>query len=345
MTRILASVFMVLVITTSLVAQGGVVKRNVNLRPTPSTAQPAIRLLKASEALTLVDPKPTAGFYHVRTAAGEDGWVWGPNVTFAPVPATVAPTAVAAASAGPVLPLPGTFAIDQPSCPPVGKHATSGGSLTAYSPTSDAGLRNMAKRHMPVGASPVTLDLLDFSALQDDINTAFANARSTKTSFAPDRQALQHLAKTAGTVSEGDLVQIAAFIMAVRPQGNESVNCAGLDGSDMHISVAAKDSTEWKGVVVEMIPQLARPGGWNAATLNKLRTLKQQVLVVGGLTYDNEHLTNGDEAHPNGTQPKRGSLWEIHPITEFYVCDTGACNPSHPNEWLTLTAWALAHGS
>jgi hypothetical protein len=332
--RLCTAGMMALPLCTPLAAQQqATVERNVNLRPTPSTAQDPKRKLLPPEPLSVLDSNPTGGYYHVLTQQNEDGWVWGLNIVFTTVPAE---------PAGPPLPAPGGFAISNASCPPVGKHKVNG-VLTKYPATSDAGLRNMAKRHSPTGAAPVTLELADFQVLQDDVSSRFGNARTSKTDFQPNRDALLNRPKSSGTISEGDLVQLAAFVLEVRSQGNESVNCAGGDGTDIHLSVGAKNATEWHGVVAEMIPQLAHPMGWDAATLRKLKTQQLQVLVIGGLTYDNEHLTNDDPAHPNGTQPKRFSLWEIHPITAFYVCEAATCNANNHQEWTTLTTWANAH--
>lgn len=61
---------------------------------------------------------------------------------------------------------------------------------------------------------------------------------------------------------------------------------------------------------------------------------------VGGLTYDNEHLVNADAKQKKPGQPARMSLWEIHPITEFLVCESGTCDPAKHSEWMTLTTWA-----
>ena len=44
----------------------------------------------------------------------------------------------------------GSFATDKKSCPPTGK-GTNG---VALKKTSDGGLRNMAKRHVPSGSTP-----------------------------------------------------------------------------------------------------------------------------------------------------------------------------------------------
>jgi hypothetical protein len=71
------------------------VARNVNLRPDQSMAYPPIRLLNPGEpAMELVEPEPLDGYYHVKTAAGEDGYVWAEavdvSVTSPPAPGALA---------------------------------------------------------------------------------------------------------------------------------------------------------------------------------------------------------------------------------------------------------------
>jgi hypothetical protein len=62
----------------TLFAQTATATRNVNLRSDPSGEYPPIRLLAPSESpLTLIDPMPGSGYDHVKTAAGEGGYVWG----------------------------------------------------------------------------------------------------------------------------------------------------------------------------------------------------------------------------------------------------------------------------
>lgn len=106
--------------------------------------------------------------------------------------------------------------------------------------------------------------------------------------------------------------------------------------------------TEFDGVVVEMIPQLDRPQGWDSSTLNRLAKRKIPVMVEGSLTYDNEHYLYDDPKHPctqANSQPKRTSLWEVHPIIKFYVCPKSSCDPSDVSDWVPLTAWAKTHPS
>jgi hypothetical protein len=323
----------------SLSAQQATVTHNVNLRPTASSAQPAIRLLLPPETLTLLEPGQTAGYYHVRTQQDESGWVWSHNVAVDTTGGRTPP----ADPAGPVLPPAGTFATDNAACPAVGTHTVSG-AAKPYADTSDAGLRNMAKRHVPAGITPVTLDVPAFVALQDDVNSRFTDAHTSKTQFHPDRQALMNRPSGHATVSEGELVQVAAYLNAVHPEKQESVNCGGTDGFDIHINIGAQHSSEWHGVVVEMIPQLGRPVGWDSTTIARVKAAGLQVLVIGGLTYDNEHLINDDSTHSKAGQPKRQTLWEIHPITALYVCEAAACDPANHAQWTPLTTWAEAHG-
>ena len=325
--------------SAGLHAQTATVTHNTNLRRTPSSSQSAIRLLVPPETLLLLEPAPTTNYYHVRTQEHDSGGVYSHNIAIdsGSTGSTEPPD-----GGGPALPPAGTFASDLASCPAVGTHVV-GGAPTPYGDTSDAGLRNMAKRHIPVGTTPVTLDLAALLALQADVNTQFVDAHSAKTQFHPDRDALKQLSVPGGTVSEGDLVQIVTRLTAVHNEKQESVNCAGADGHDIHVNVGAPDGTEWHGVVVEMIPQLGRPVGWDSATIARVAAARLSVLVVGGLTYDNEHLLNDDAAHPRAGQPKRASLWEIHPVTAFYVCDAAPCDPANHATWTSLTAWANAH--
>jgi hypothetical protein len=236
---------------------------------------------------------------------------------------------------------PGSEAGANPACLPVGSHSVNH-QMTPYDPTSDAGLRNMAKRHIPADGAMTTLTLADLEMLQQDISTAFSDATTTRTTFEPTRDALKHLATTGGHASEGDLVQLKAFVTIARAEGAESVNCGAVDGTDIHIAVGPQGGTEYQGIVAEMIPQLPRPAGWDPDTLNRLHAAQLPVLVVGGLTYDNEHLVNKDPHHPKSGQPKRMALWEIHPITEFYVCATAGatCDPAQHAQWTPLTQWA-----
>src|SRR2546429_9076621 len=77
---------------TATSGQTVTVVHNVNLRLDPSTEYPAVRLLTPSEPpLTLLEAIPQSGYYHVRTSAGEDGYVWGREVRVSAAPAAPTP--------------------------------------------------------------------------------------------------------------------------------------------------------------------------------------------------------------------------------------------------------------
>ncbi len=108
---------------------------------------------------------------------------------------------------------------------------------------------------------------------------------------------------------------------------------------DIHIPVIANlGDDECSGVVVEMIPQgRSEHANWTKENLWKIEKEKKPVLVVGPLFYDSEHLKNPNCAHLLSGQPKRMSLWEVHPVIEFYVCKAGhACDPAASGDWSPL---------
>ena len=53
-----------------------VATRNVNLRPDPSTAHTPLETLHKGDEVTLLEAAAVTGFYHVRGADGEQGWVY-----------------------------------------------------------------------------------------------------------------------------------------------------------------------------------------------------------------------------------------------------------------------------
>jgi hypothetical protein len=110
-----------------------VVTRNTNLRSTPSSVLTPIRLLLPNETLTLVTTTQVNGYYHVRTAQNEEGWVYRNRVNVVgppPPPPTCGP---------------GTEIVVHPVCPAVGLHSQNH-QLVPYPANSDGGLRNAEVR-------------------------------------------------------------------------------------------------------------------------------------------------------------------------------------------------------
>lgn len=159
-------------------------------------------------------------------------------------------------------------------------------------------------------------------------------------------------------LGEGTLVELRAYVLAAKQEGAESVNCGKTFDRlrnknayhDIHISIVeTKDLStpsdrdkekvnECHGVVVEMVPH-HRPPVWTATNVNKVRNAHLPVRITGQLFFDSSHVPcSGDT--PVRTNPKRFSLWEIHPIYKFEVC-VADCN-AH-GTWMTLENWLTQH--
>ncbi|HVG30545.1 MAG TPA: hypothetical protein VM864_12635 [Pyrinomonadaceae bacterium] len=144
-------------------------------------------------------------------------------------------------------------------------------------------------------------------------------------------------------LGEGKLVTLRAFVLIARQEGGESVNCGKNVPDqplfhDIHISlVSTADATdECSGVVAEMSPH-HRPDSWTHANVEKVSRAKLPVRVTGQLYFDSSHFPcSGGQGAGEGN-PKRVSLWEIHPIYKFEVCTAG-CDGA--GTWLPLDEWA-----
>src|ERR1035438_9386780 len=111
---------LLLLVAFPLYAQQAEVTRNVNLRADPSSNNPSIKLLMPPEQVQLLEPDKTAGYYHVKTSSGEQGWVWSRNLnvletTSTPTPSsTTTPTPeLGAVSTPPAAPSSPAAAVDQ----------------------------------------------------------------------------------------------------------------------------------------------------------------------------------------------------------------------------------------
>lgn len=200
------------------------------------------------------------------------------------------------------------------------------------------GLSNILKRTIPNGAKPRVLTVDDFSTLQDEATKRVGDKKAALS--ASQRQKLHALPMHGGKISEGDVVAVAGFIVGdPHPNTGESVNCNlhGASNNDIHITIAAEaGSDEMDGFVVEMIPE-NRPDAWNQSALGDVEHKRQQVLVIGQLFYDSKHHVNDDPDNPLSGDPKRMSLFEVHPITKFLVCDRAkTCDPNTESGWTKL---------
>ena len=146
--------------------------------------------------------------------------------------------------------------------------------------------------------------------------------------------------KEVENMGEGNYVSYVAVIKEAHysdTTGGEAVNCnlSGNDPNDIHIVLMSdpNDTDECHSTTAEMSPHY-RPANW---TPDKLKALGKPVRIRGQLFYDNSHTPCSGSSRPN---PKRASLWEIHPVYSLDVCQLGsldACrNSNNPADWVPL---------
>jgi len=120
-------------------------------------------------------------------------------------------------------------------------------------------------------------------------------------------------------------VTFTGYILRAVKQGPETANCGSTTRTDIHVWLYSKTSpdktvrTRLRGyaVVTEISPgwQDNHPT-WSAAKLEKLAKDRVKVRVSGWVMYDPEH--------PPHLGKTRGTLWELHPITQIEIQNNGA---------------------
>src|ERR1051326_8230908 len=81
MRTLLLALSLALACSAILHAQTVSVQRTSNLRSDPSTSNPPVAKLHRGDQAALLAPTKTAGYYHVKTSAGAEGWLWAKNVS------------------------------------------------------------------------------------------------------------------------------------------------------------------------------------------------------------------------------------------------------------------------
>jgi hypothetical protein len=162
-------------------------------------------------------------------------------------------------------------------------------------------------------------------------------------------------------LKEGEIVQTTGYLYYAEQTSAESCNCErkGPEDSDYHIGLGfdagrvaeakTKPTSKSKefhdlqtnSMIVEITPyyRATNEPNW---TLAKLQALYgAQVKVVGQLIADNDHYASAEDCGMKGADPTscwRLSIWEIHPVTAFYVCANSDCANTGTG-WTRLEAW------
>lgn len=210
---------------------------------------------------------------------------------------------------------------------------------TGCSDRDEEELLHRRKRRVVSGRA-IPLAMQDFIDLQKAADRSIGQAATV---YDDDMRALQRMLRRDNAyLGEGKKVQFFGYVLEAKASGAENVNCnlSGSENADFHINVAdGPGRTPYKSIVVEMIPQ-ERDAGWTVAKLNAAARKRLPIVVVGQLFYDNKHLVrDGKPENERRNQSKRLSLWEVHPVSEFWVCAEGGCEPADDDGWVALAEW------
>ena len=290
------------------------------LKTAPKASAAAQQTLPASTNLRWVMGDHKGKYFRVMVPHGPSGWVLESDVQKVQE-ADLASVALQGSA--------------QPCVDPETLEACTTNKPTGCSgPDTAHGLANHLKRTVPPEGDATLVTFETFSQLQSQAVELVDQGVEIDPA---DRDKIKSIETTAGTLGEGSRVRVVAFLSEGKPHPNtgESVNCNLKKelNNDIHISVTeTKNASEFEGVVVEMIPQ-DRPDKWSSAKVGILRG--KLLLIEGALFYDNLHFANGDADNPLSGQPKRFSLWEIHPVASVKVCKktNNQCDPDRASDW------------
>ena len=158
-------------------------------------------------------------------------------------------------------------------------------------------------------------------------------------------------------MGEGRPYAVIGYLYYAKQEGAESSNCelTAPDDTDYHIGIgfdktltkAAMAKADKTAVVVEMTPQYrARLApDW---TLDALKAvLSKQVKVTGQLLADNEHNVTKDNCGLPGAGDScwRASIWELHPVTSFQVCNKETECSQDDAAWVDLEKFDASSGT
>jgi len=321
--RFLSSAFVLTVFCSVLAfsqATSVEVKRNVNLRHDPSIQNDPITLLRPPSKLELLEPEKTAGYYHVRSQDGDEGWVWGKNIRLVESTALVSETTTTA-TAQHISPSWQKFIPEQTIF-----NGTEG-TCPANGDGSDPAQYILKNR----GDVPPTYHDVTFNAV-DELpfpgKGGNAKAPANRRNWLP-----KHFAIT--DPYESIPIRVEGFIKVIRdqkkstPGKGEGTNCGfvTLGNIDAHIALLKKNSDpESKAIVVEWTPRFTRAhANWISEKLGTWINTGKRVRISGWLMIDPNHLNHITGVMINGQLRKfRHTLWEIHPITRIEVWKDGA---------------------
>jgi len=213
------------------------------------------------------------------------------------------------------------------SCPPNGNAA-------ADTPQA---LQNQAKNNFCALGTPVNVDFTVLRQLQQDAANRVTFGNDTK--LPVNRSLLHNFTSKVGSIGEGSVVRLAAFVIDAHYSNlgqGESVNCKQGDkeSNDIHIVLGENSNKDdpCTSTTAEISPHF-RPDIWNPDTLNQNNV--HMFRFTGQLFFDASHVPCSGGTGPN---PKRSSLWEIHPVYAVDICveASNRCSADSDLNWQSL---------
>lgn len=207
-----------------------------------------------------------------------------------------------------------------------------------------------AKNNFCGEGPPVDLTIANFRQLHALLQNLVQWSAGGKPSISDDRSELAAVGELGDEIiGEGRVVRVIGYVREATTTyenpstGGEYVNCKqrGIERNDFHVNIGAtEDADVCSGIVVEFSPHF-RPAEWYPAKLRALIQDRRPIRVTGALFVDDEH-TITTCGKPGSSQPKRGSLWEVHPIYVADVCrfkSKSSCGIDNEAAWVPLADW------
>jgi hypothetical protein len=312
--RFLVALLLVASALGDALAADAITKRRATVRSDPSTTHPPVGTLKAGEDVQVIDPSPTAGYYHVRTPEGDEGWIYSENLqVVTPQPPAAAALAAPARTprrrpaddTGVAASIPTDW--DKPAPNQTSYHGIDGD----CGPTGDGGdaTTNARKNRTDV---PAEYHLVTWSALQA---LPFPDAPNSLDRWSPDQLSVIE-------PYEGIALSVVGYLTAIKVEDRgrgESTNCHFINPEevDWHMPLVAQSGgDESTSIVVETTPRVRESHqNWTPGNLSPWVKSTAPVRISGWAMLDPEH-----RAHLG---VYRSTLWEIHPITKIEVFQDG----------------------
>lgn len=203
--------------------------------------------------------------------------------------------------------------------------------------------QNRAKNHLCGTGTPVNLTFQHFIRLQktvEDKEISFGSHNKAP----EDRSVLKDLitGPNGVRIGEGTVVRFVGFVSHPRNSNRskgEAVNCktGGIDHNDIHLDlIQSSDQPACKSITAEIIPHF-RPAAWTVNILKLPQFKDHPFRFTGHLFFDASHRPCRNDS--DKVNPKRASIWEIHPVYAIDVCKfktLGRCRAASATAWTPL---------